>query len=575
MRQLVSRLRILIRNDQKKFFYLLVVMMVIFSLLEMVSIGLIVPIFSTILDINANSKFTFFENLFFDFSNYDQTTILKYLFSIFVLLFVFKFLYSALFFYFRNKLTFTIRNDLSKRIFLVYLKRPFSFHLKNNSSKIAINCKYEIDIFTSNILQPVLDLMSDAVIFSGLIVLLLIFDPFVTLITFLIFSIVIYLYQMLLKKRSLTWAKERQYFDGLINKSIREGLGSIKEVILNSRESFFVKKLVYYLNRNLIVSVRSQMSTDMPRHLLELVAIVSFLIIFYVLKLSGYQMVDIVIMLAIFAAVSFKVLPAFNRVMSNIQRIRYATPIVNLLYEEISKDNNIDDTSTKSLKSKLILKKKIEIKNLSFSYSENKKVFNNINFDLEVGNLIGLSGESGSGKSTLLNLISGLDNSYEGNIIFDGIDLKNKKITWVDQVAYISQKPYFLDDKIKNNIAFAEDENDINEKKIHKCIEMAQLTNFIQKLENGIDTIIGEDGTRLSGGQLQRLAIARALYNEFRILILDESLNSIDINNENKIMKILNSLKDNRIIFLTSHKPSLIQECDKKFKIENQKIISF
>ena len=177
MRQLVSRLRILIRNDQKKFFYLLVVMMVIFSLLEMVSIGLIVPIFSTILDINANSKFTFFENLFFDFSNYDQTTILKYLFSIFVLLFVFKFLYSALFFYFRNKLTFTIRNDLSKRIFLVYLKRPFSFHLKNNSSKIAINCKYEIDIFTSNILQPVLDLMSDAVIFSGLIVLLLIFDP--------------------------------------------------------------------------------------------------------------------------------------------------------------------------------------------------------------------------------------------------------------------------------------------------------------------------------------------------------------------------------------------------------------
>ena len=104
---------------------------------------------------------------------------------------------------------------------------------------------------------------------------------------------------------------------------------------------------------------------------------------------------------------------------------------------------------------------------------------------------------------------------------------------------------------------------------------MAQLTNFIQKLENGIDTIIGEDGTRLSGGQLQRLAIARALYNEFRILILDESLNSIDIDNENKIMKILNSLKDNRIIFLTSHKPSLIQECDKKFKIENQKIISF
>ena len=154
-------------------------------------------------------------------------------------------------------------------------------------------------------------------------------------------------------------------------------------------------------------------------------------------------------------------------------------------------------------------------------------------------------------------------------MLLDNKNLRKEKITWADQVAYISQQPFFLDDTIKNNIAYAEE--NVDEEKVKKCIQHSQLENFVNRLENGIETLIGEDGTRLSGGQLQRLAIARALYKNFNILILDESLNALDIENETKIINILSELKKDRIVLLTSHKKSIIDRCDVKYEIIKKK----
>ena len=146
---------------------------------------------------------------------------------------------------------------------------------------------------------------------------------------------------------------------------------------------------------------------------------------------------------------------------------------------------------------------------------------------------------------------------------------KKKNITWIDQVAYLSQQPFFLDDTIKNNIAYA-DQN-INEEKINECLKLSQLSDFVNTLENGTETLIGEDGARMSGGQLQRLALARALYKDFNILILDESLNALDNVNEERILNILSELKKDKIILITSHKKNIIDKCDVKYEIINKK----
>ena len=565
------RLSKLLNFNQRKSFLFIIFLMIIFSILEMFSIGLLIPIFSITLGNEAEIN-NFFSNFILNFfQEFDQQTTLIALFFVFFIIFLIKFIFSFILFLIRNNFAYNIRNDFSKRIFSSYLNKPLGFHIRNNSSKIAINCKYEIDLFTSNILLPSLDMISDLFISIALFTLLLIFDPLITIFVLIFFGLVIFVYQFVLKKRSMIWANERQYYDRLINKVIREGLNSIREIIFNDKINFFVKKLKHYLYRNLVVSVRSQMSTDMPKHFLEFISIVSFILIFFFMTKWSYSVNEVLVLLALFAAVSFKMLPTFNRFMANTQRIRYAFPIIKMLYDELQ-SQKISQINKKnfSLGSGFKLKNSIQVKNLSFKYPKMSfNVFESASLSIKKGHLTGLCGYSGSGKSTFLNLLSGLETDFSGEVLIDGADLKKKNITWIDQVAYLSQQPFFLDDTIKNNIAYA-DQN-VNDEKINECLKLSQLSDFVNSLENGTETLIGEDGARMSGGQLQRLALARALYKDFNILILDESLNALDNVNEEKILNILSELKKDKIILITSHKKNIIDKCDVKYEIINKK----
>tara|TARA_B110000003_G_scaffold25787_1_gene24573 strand:- start:1700 stop:3430 length:1731 start_codon:yes stop_codon:yes gene_type:complete len=573
MIKVFNQLNILLNISQKKKFIILFFLMIFFSILEFLSIGVIIPLASLILEGNLETA-----NLNLDFLDkigkvYSINSLIVFFVVIFLVIFVVKFFYSIFFLFIKNKFLYEVRNNFSQRIFKNYLTKPFSFHTNNNTSKLAINCKYELDIFTSNVLSPVLELMTDFILMIGLFILLMYVEPKATLLVIFIFTTAVFIYHSILKKRTRVWAQERQHFDRLTNKVIREGLGAIKEIILNLKENFFIKKLDYYLYRNLIVTVRAQLSNDLPRHMLELIAVFGFLALFFFLKTSGYNVYDSLIIIGLFAAVTFKILPSFNRIMSNVQRLRFGQPVINLLFTELANNNHLKrNIDVKNLNSSHF-KETIEVRNLFFKYDGKKEyIFEDLNFLIKKGQFIGLSGESGIGKSTFLNLISGLDKQFKGNILIDGKNIEDLEYGWTQKVAYISQSPFFIDDTIKNNIAFAEEESLIDEDKIWKSIEAAQLKSFVNNLDNGINTTIGEDGTRMSGGQLQRLAIARALYQDFTLIILDESLNSLDIENENKIISILDNLKNDKMIILISHKPETLKNCVLKYKIIDKKI---
>tara|TARA_B110000305_G_scaffold241264_1_gene314653 strand:- start:2008 stop:3747 length:1740 start_codon:yes stop_codon:yes gene_type:complete len=568
----------LFNKDQKKSVIILLFLMLIASTLEFLSIGLIIPIVSVITGgeiINDYFNIAFVNDLM---EKYPSDTILIILFVIFLSIFIIKFLFSVFFIYKKSYFIFSIRNNFSKRIFRSYLTRPFDFHQKNNTSKLAINCKYELDIFTSNIISPAMELLIDSTVAFSLFLLLFILEPNLTLVAVIFFISVIYSYQLILKKKTLIWGKERRHFDIQINKVLKEGLGSIKEIILNFKQNFFIQKLNHYLYRNLIVSVRGQLTTDIPRHFLEILAIFSFIMIFYFLKVIGYETSKILTLVSVFAAVSFKLLPAFNRMMSNIQRIRYGQPVITLLYDELNRNSNLENSINHfhDEKLNLHLKDSIVIKDLNFTYgSDSNTIFEKANLTINKGEFIGISGSSGAGKSTFLNLVSGLSQNYSGLITVNGEDISKFRNNWSRRVAYISQAPFFLDDSIKNNIAFAEEEEKIDINKIYECLKLSQLDKFINDLDDRIDTHIGEDGTRMSGGQLQRLAIARALYQDFDLIILDESLNALDNENEKKIVSVLDSLKINKTIILISHNLKTLDYCDKKYKIVEKNFIEY
>jgi ABC-type multidrug transport system fused ATPase/permease subunit len=581
MNQIIHKIRSIINKEQKKTFFFIVLLMIVAAFLEFLSIGFIIPVVSIVVDQNIQNSYINFEFLNSFIKNQSSNQLLLITFFLFFLIFTIKFFFSVFFLYKKNDFIFQIRNSISIKIFKSFLKRPYDFHQQNNSSKLAINCKYEVEQFTANILISGLEILSDIGLIISLLILLISLEFKLTIILISTFFLFMYLYQFILKKRSMIWANERQKYDILISKVIQEGLGSIKEIILNFKENYFLKNFSHYLQRSLVANVRAQMSFEIPRPLMELVAIIAFILIFYFLTFLDYETSRIITLLGIFAAVTFKLLPCFNRLIGCLQRIRYGLPVVDFIYNELMNSNNLIEDDKNIIQDKDIqkfkLKKFIAIKSLNFSYKDseqNKKIiFDNANFKIAKGELIAIVGESGVGKSTLLNLISGLVKNYEGDILIDNHNIKELRSIWTNRVAFISQNPFFLDDSIKHNIAFAENSDDLSLDKIWSSLKSAQLYDYVNNSKDKLETVIGEDGTKMSGGQLQRLAIARALYQDSDLIILDESLNALDPSNENEILQILAKLKNEKTIILISHKESSLKYCDQVFKIENKKIL--
>ena len=215
--------------------------------------------------------------------------------------------------------------------------------------------------------------------------------------------------------------------------------------------------------------------------------------------------------------------------------------------------------------------KVIEVKGLTFGYGQ-KDIFKDINLDFIKGNIYGFKGESGVGKTTLIDLILGLLIPSKGNIFVNGSDILEEKILGKNYASYVPQEIYLNDNSIAENIAFGLKQNEINFEKIEDILKKVELSNYINSLPKGYNTIVGDKGVKLSGGQRQRIGLARALYDEGTLLVLDEATSALDLETEGKIIDEIKKLKDNKIIFLVAHKSQALEICDKIITIKDGKV---
>ena len=241
---------------------------------------------------------------------------------------------------------------------------------------------------------------------------------------------------------------------------------------------------------------------------------------------------------------------------------------LDILYNDLKSLHILEKYSRENIPK---LRNKIELKNLSHSYEKDggTKILNDINLEILHGTKIGIIGKSGSGKSTLANLILGLIKPTQGKILVDGNDISLSIYDWTNQIGYVPQKIYILDETLKKNIAFGINDIDISEDNIHDSINKSQLKDFVNSLQNGIDTILGERGVRISGGQLQRIGIARALYHNPSVLVLDEATSSLDNETEKDFMDVINDLDGSRTMIIISHRLSTLEKCDKIYEISD------
>ena len=553
---------------KKSYVTFLIFLMLISSLLDILSLGLVVPYISTIFDINEmNTNF-----YFIDLKNYRSDQIIFYLTIVLILLFFFKTLLSIFTRWLISLFAYKQFAILQTKLMAAYQKMNYQEYIQRSSSEYIRNIRELCGECMTNI-DSSLRVLSEFIIFIAIIIFLglinfqiLLFLVLATLPIFLIYEKVLKPININLGKIKITSLKQ-------IYKSIDSGVKGLKEIRVLAKQNFFLNKISYYANKVYKTQKIAVLISDSPRYVFEFFIISSSLIVFFFLTKKSSDFTAYLPSLGVFLLATLRLLPTLASITSNLSRIGYGQFAVQKVYDDLAKYSHSSENYFKQDK---ILEKNflsLEMKNVSFNYKNSKlEVFNNINFSLVKNDCIGIVGESGSGKTTFIDMLLGLLQPSKGEIYLNNTRQENFSSSVIDKIAYLPQEPIILDEKIKTNISLETNEKLIDQNKIEEALERSNLKKVIANLSDKENTIIGDGGVRLSGGQNKRLALARSFYHGKNIVIMDEATSSLDIKTENYIAEQIKELKGKLTIIIISHQNNILKYCDKIYKIENKKI---
>ncbi len=567
----LSNILELLNTSQKIKMILIFILMFFLIFLEVLSIGLIIPIATIFTSFDAILENETAFSIFTLIGSPSEIVFFLYSISLFFFVIIFKSLFSVFIIWQQSKFSFDLMKYISKILFDKYLNNSWEFHLTNNSSILLRNVTDESSLVTNTVIMSLIVFLNQIFLMIGIFLFLIYFEPFGTAIVFIVLCIVAWIYQRATKSVLTRWGQLRQDMYGERNKAVMQGLEGIKEIKILSKESFFVK--LFDKPNKLAADIQTKLHTlsVIPKNMLELIAVFGLLILTLFFVYQDRSLQTLLPILAVFAAAAFRLLPAMNLLLSSLQSIRYAYPSVNILKKDLKEESEIKKEEKSG--NEVIFQNQIVIDNLNFHYPNTKRAsLKSINLKIDINKAVGIIGESGAGKSTLVDIILGLLTPSNGKVLVDGVDIEENIKSWQKQIGYVPQNIYLLDDTIKKNIALGIKEEEIDKNRLSFAIKSAQLESFVDQLPDGIDTNVGEKGVKLSGGQRQRIGIARALYNKPNILILDEFTSSLDIETEEKVMKSISYIKGKITVIIISHRPSIINQCDQVFKISNGEI---
>ncbi len=561
-------------NTHKKKTFIIFLLILVSVFFETLSIGLVVPVVTLLIENDLTSKFPIFTNLINILGNPDRMGLLMYMVSFLLIVFFIKNIFLGFLIWKKNSFVYSISNYYSKKLFNIYLKKSYSFHVNKNSSELINNIDKETSLASGGFVYSMIDIVVDSLVFISILTLLTFFEPMFTLIIAITFSFSGITYYYLFRKKILNYGYARRFWNAQKLKSLNETLRNIKFYIIFRKIKKISKDFSKILDEVKNVNIRFVFINALPRLLFELIILLTLcFIIMLFISFESFEIKNLVPSLALLAVASFRIMPSVTKILEKFNQIKYAKSAIEAIYNEFSQ--NQSNTCDEEEKYADINFKKLELKNVSFKYEKKETIIlDKINLKIQSGKIYGFIGPSGSGKSTLLDILMCLHQIDNGQIILnDNLDLYKFKSWWQKSIGYVPQNILLNDDNIKNNIAFGEEENEIKETQLFDSVRNSNLQDFINNLEKGLYTNIGEDGVKLSGGQKQRIGIARALYLNPKILVLDEITSSLDLNTENQIMSDLSKLKNEKTIFIISHRLSTTKFCDEIYEIKNKTII--
>ena len=539
------------------------------ALLEMFSLAILLPYTNFLVFGNfENSQFESIQRIV-EYVLDDNLNLLSFTIVIF-LVFLFKNIFFGASIYKVISSVVDIQQNIAQKLFLNYSTKSLKFYKNTNTSSILRNLTLDLTNFTNG-LSSFLSLITEIMFIISICLLLFIANFQVTLFLIVLFGVCSFLFYFFTNKKLKKIGRERVIFDAKKIKNINQTFNGIFDIRINGSLIPFIDSFTQIVRklRNLLGTYQFFLQT--PKIYIEIVTVSSFLVLIIIFSImeNNNQVIGYLPLIGLYAASAFKLMPSFNRMLVQFQNLNYSSEVFKNYFNflKITKKVKKVDFNSK----KFVNFYKLNIQNLYFKYGE-KTLFSNLNYQFKKGYIYGISGKSGVGKSTLINLILGLYQPYKGKISLDNkYEIKKLHSKWHQILSYVPQKPFFFDETIFTNITFSGFKDNEKLKKVNECLRFVNLNKKIKSLKNGLSTIIGEGGAKFSGGELQRLSIARSLYKKSEIIILDEATNSLDMKNQNIIMKNLKKLSHNKLIILVSHEKNILKKCDYIFDLSKIK----
>ncbi|MCX4350022.1 MAG: ABC transporter ATP-binding protein [Lachnospiraceae bacterium] len=573
---MIKKLRYILTRKEKIKLVFLLFMLIIGSFLELLGVGVFVPFIEIIMDPAAILENEILKWLYMFFHEPSIEVFLTYVSLGICGIYIIKNIYLGIMQNCILKFSYNIRMNIAVKLLKTYMSESYTFHLSKNIAELQRCLTNDTGQFMTFI-NSSLQLLAEAAVCIAIGLYLFDTSHSITVAVVGILIVCVGAFSIVSKKVSTKLGLQNQMYNAKLFQWINQSLGGIKEIKVLHREKYFID--VYQDNYKKLIkgAKNNELLATIPKYIVEAMAITGLLLAVIVKMFFGRrEIAGFIPQLSAFAVAAFRLLPSVGKINSYVNSIMYSVPSVDLIYKDLKEIENcrcveIEETSGKTY---LNFEDKINVRDLTYFYPNTENpVLQKVSLEIKKGETIALVGASGAGKTTLADIMLGVLEPQIGDVTIDGVSIYENMENWHSQLGYIPQTIYLSDDTIKNNVAFGVAAEKIDENAVKEALRKAQLLEFIETLDDGMDTFVGDRGIRLSGGQRQRIGIARALYHDPEILVLDEATSALDQETENAVMESIENLKGSKTMIIIAHRLTTIRNADKVYEVKNAEVI--
>lgn len=567
----VRRILRLVRGTDRTRLWGLVLMMLFAAVLEAFGIGLVVPLLVAMTSTEATDQGGIMGRLIaWGTGDAGLTVFAGALLGVFVV----KNGFLSFLTWARARYQLSLQVKTSRRLLGAYLGRTFEEHVQSNTAETLRNVNDEVRWTFQQSLGSLLNVLTEGLVVVALIALLVAVNPIVAISAVVSVGGLGALFFLGIRRRTARLGEQQQRAQGQLNRVVAQSLGSFKETRLLGTAPFFLDRFEDASRAWADTYVNLTTVKALPRYVLETLSVVGMLVVVIVARVQGTPTEAIVPLLTVVALASVRLAPSATRIISSLTVMVHYSPSVRAVIQGLDSVPDADDTSHPTPAERGPVGA-IEIDGVSFTHAgASRPTLSDVHLQIAPGTIVAFVGSSGAGKSTLADVILGLLAPAKGSVRVAGRDIADDMDAWQRSIGYVPQQVYLVDDTVRRNVAFGVVDETIEDDRVWAVLEHARIADFVREQPGGLDAIVGENGVRISGGQRQRLGIARALYHEPDVLVLDEATSALDARTEQQVTETILGLRSELTIIVIAHRLSTVRECDQLFLLRQGHLIA-